>query len=152
MAYMIRRTPYWRNQYNLERAMNRFFDLDTEQLPSGFPLDVIENDQEYIVKASVAGFDPEKIEITYDDNTLSIKGEVQEENKESEEGKYHIRERSFGSFYRSISMPGVIYAEQISAETDNGILVVHLPKKPETQPKKIAVTAREPKKVVEHKE
>jgi len=152
MAYMIRRTPYWRNQYNLERAMNRFFDLDTEQLPSGFPLDVIENDQEYIVKASVAGFDPEKIEITYDDNTLSIKGEVQEENKESEEGKYHIRERSFGSFYRSISMPGVIDAEQISAETDNGILVVHLPKKPETQPKKIAVSAREPKKVVEHKE
>ena len=152
MAYMIRRTPYWRNQYYLERAMNRFFDMDTEQLPSGFPLDVIENDQEYIVKASVAGFDPEKIEITYDDNTLSIKGEVTEENKESEEGKYHIRERSFGSFYRSISMPGVIDAEQISAETDNGILVVHLPKKPETQPKKIAVSAREPKKVVEHKE
>ena len=49
-------------------------------------------------------------------------------------------------------MRGVIDAEQISAETDNGILVVHLPKKPETQPKKIAVTAREPKKVVEHKE
>ncbi len=60
MAYMIRRTPYWRNQYNLERAMNRIFDLETEQLPSGFPLDVIENDAEYIVKASVAGFDPEK--------------------------------------------------------------------------------------------
>lgn len=152
MAYMIRRTPYWRNQYNLERAMNRFFEIDSEQLPSGFPLDVIENDQEYVVKASVAGFDPEKIEITYDDNTLSIKGEVEEENKESEEGKYHIRERSYGSFYRSITMPGVIDAEQISAETDNGILVVHLPKKPETQPKKISVMAREPKKVVEHEE
>jgi len=132
--------------------MNRFFDMDSEQLPSGFPLDVIENDQEYVVKASVAGFDPEKIEITYDDNTLSIKGEVEEENKESEEGKYHIRERSYGSFYRSISMPGVIDAEQIKAETDNGILVVHLPKKPETQPKKISVTARETKKVVEHEE
>lgn len=132
--------------------MNRFFDMDSEQLPSGFPLDVIENDQEYVVKASVAGFDPEKIEITYDDNTLSIKGEVEEENKESEEGKYHIRERSYGSFYRSISMPGVIDAEQIKAETDNGILVVHLPKKPETQPKKISVTAREVKKVVEHEE
>ena len=152
MAYMIRRTPYWRNQYNLERAMNRFFEIDSEQLPSGFPLDVIENDQEYVVKASVAGFDPEKIEITYDDNTLSIKGEIEEENRESEEGKYHIRERSYGSFYRSISMPGVIDAEQINAETDNGILVVHLPKKPETQPKKISVTAREPKKVVEHEE
>lgn len=152
MAYMIRRTPYWRNQYNLEHAMHRFFDLDSEQLPSGFPLDVIENDQEFVVKASVAGFDPDKIEITYDDNTLSIKGEVVEENVDSAEGKYHIRERSFGNFYRSISMPGVIDAEKITAETDNGILMVHLPKKPETQPKKISVGTRNSKTVFEHQE
>ena len=146
MAYMIRRSPYWRNQYNLERAMNRFLDMESEPLPSGFPLDVIENDKEYIVKASVAGFDPEKIEITYDDNTLSIKGEIQEENADAQEAKYHIRERSYGSFYRSISMPGVIDAEKITADTDNGILVVHLPKKPETQPKKISIGS---KKVIE---
>ena len=126
--------------------MNRFLDMESEPLPSGFPLDVIENDMEYIVKASVAGFDPEKIEITYDDNTLSIKGEIQEENSDAQEGKYHIRERSFGSFYRSISMPGVIDAEKITADTDNGILVVHLPKKPETQPKKISISS---KKVIE---
>ncbi len=150
MAYMIRRTPYWRNQYNLERAMNRIFDLETEQLPSGFPLDVIENDGEYIVKASVAGFDPEKIEITYDDNTLSIKGEIEEENKDSEEGKYHIRERSFGSFYRSISMPGVIEADAISADSENGILTIRLPKKPETQPKKINVNVKSASKVIDN--
>jgi HSP20 family protein len=126
--------------------MNQFFDMESEPLPSGFPLDVIENDSEYIVKAAVAGFDPEKIEITYDDNTLSIKGEVQEENTGAEEGKYHIRERSYGSFYRSISMPGVIDADKITADTDNGILVVHLPKKPETQPKKISISS---KKVIE---
>src|SRR5690606_34517007 len=99
-----------------------------------------------IVKASVAGFDPEKIEITYDDNTLSIKGEIQEESVDAQEGKYHIRERSYGSFYRSISMPGVIDSEKITADTDNGILVVHLPKKPETQPKKISIGS---KKVIE---
>ncbi|MEN6579610.1 MAG: Hsp20/alpha crystallin family protein, partial [Anaerolineaceae bacterium] len=69
-----------------------------------------------------------------------------------EEGKYHIRERSYGSFYRSISMPGVIDPDKITAETDNGILVIHLPKKPETQPKKIAITAKKQKKLVDHKE
>lgn len=146
MAYMIRRSPYWRQQYNLDRAMNRFFEMESEPLPSGFPLDVIESDTEFVVKASVAGFDPENIDITYDDNTLSIKGEVKEENENAEEGKYHIRERSFGSFSRSITMPGVIDAENISADTDNGILVVHLPKKPETQPKKISIN---PKKVID---
>ena len=87
MTYMMRPTPYWRNQYALERALNRFFDLDTEQLPSSFPVDVIENDEEYIVKASAPGFDPEKIEITYEDNTLSIRGEVGEENMQFDEGK-----------------------------------------------------------------
>ncbi|HZK16962.1 MAG: Hsp20/alpha crystallin family protein [Anaerolineaceae bacterium] len=146
MAYMIRRSPYWRQQYNLDRAMSRFFEMESEPLPSGFPLDVIESDTEFVVKASVAGFDPENIDITYDDNTLSIKGEVKEENENAEEGKYHIRERSFGSFSRSITMPGVIDAENISADTDNGILVVHLPKKPETQPKKISIN---PKKVID---
>ncbi len=148
MAYMIRKTPYWRNQYNLERAMNRIFDFESEQLPSGFPLDVIENDAEYIVKASVAGFDPSKMEITYDDNTLSIKGEIEEENKDFEEGRYHIRERSFGSFYRSISMPGVIEADAISADSENGILTIRLPKKPETQPKKINVNVKSANKVI----
>ena len=132
--------------------MNRFFDIESEPLPSGFPLDVIESDTEYVVKASVAGFDPEKIEITYDDNTLSIQGEITEENKDASEGKYHIRERSYGSFYRSISMPGVIDPEQISADTENGILVIHLPKKPETQPKKISVNIKTPKKVIENQE
>jgi HSP20 family protein len=141
MAYMIRRSPYWRNQF-LERAMNRYLDMESEQLPSGFPLDVLETDTEYTVKADVAGFDPEKIEITYDDNTLSIKGVVEDDTEKSEEGKYHVRERRFGSFYRSISMPGVIDADQITADSDNGILVVHLPKKPETQPKKINVVSK----------
>ena len=112
---------------------------------------MLESDSEFTVKASVAGFDPEKMDITYDDNTLSIKGEIEEENKDAEEGKYHIRERSFGSFYRSISMPGVIDSEKISAETENGILTVHLPKKPETQPKKISINLNKAKKVIDNK-
>lgn len=151
MAYMIRRHPYWRNVYNMERAMNRYFEMDSEQLPSGFPLDVVENDKEYTIKASVAGFDPDKIEITYDDNTLSIRGEVEDETSEDESKKYHIRERSYGSFYRSISLPGVIDPNEISAESDNGILTVHLPKKPETQPKKISVSAKQAPKVIDQK-
>ena len=148
MAYRITRYPYWRRGSNLEQVMNRMLDMESEPLPSGFPLDVLESDTEYTIKASIAGFDPEKIEITYDDNTLSISGEIAEENMNGEEGKYHIRERRFGSFYRSISMTGVIEPAQISAETDNGILTVHLPKKPETQPRKIEVKAR---KVIDQK-
>lgn len=143
MAYMIRRNPWWRDQENWIRAMDRFFDTDSESTVYGFPIDLIENDKEYLVKASVAGFDPKKIDITYDNNTLSIKGEVEQENVKEEEGKYHVRERSYGSFYRSITMPGLVDQTQISADTENGILTVHLPKRPEAQPKKIEVSQKD---------
>lgn len=139
MAYMIKRNPYWRDTFGLERVLNRMMEMETEALPSGFPLDVIENEQEYQVKASIAGFEPDKIDITYDDNTLSIRGEVKNENLENEKSKYHVRERNYGSFYRGISLPGVIDADKITAENSNGILTVHLPKKPETQPRKINI-------------
>lgn len=144
MAYMIRRNPYNREAY-LSRWMDQFLSQDSEPLPSGFPLDVVESDTEYLVKASLAGFDPSKIEITYDNNTLTIKGEVDEENVDEKEGRYHIRERRFGSFARSISMPEAIEADQISADSDNGVLTVRLPKTPEKQPRKIQVKAAAPK-------
>ena len=149
MAYRITRYPYWRRGSNLENMIDRMFEIDSEPLPSGFPLDVLETDQEYTIKASVAGFNPEKIEITYDDNTPSIRGEIADETVDEEKGKYHIRERRCGSFYRAISMPGVIDPEQITANTDNGVLTIHLPKKPETQPRKIEVKA---KKVIDQKD
>ena len=141
MAYMIRRRPFGRDPY-WNRMMEQFFGEDTEPLPSGFPLDVIENDQEFQVRASMAGFDPSKLEITYDNNTLTIKGEVQEENLDEGEGKYHVRERRYGSFVRSITMPELIEPDGISADSDNGVLTVRLPKKPETQPRKISISTK----------
>jgi HSP20 family protein len=138
---MIKRNPFGRDPY-WNRMMEQFFGEGSEPLPSGFPLDVIENDQEFLVRASMAGFDPSKLEITYDNNTLTIKGEVAEENSDEAEGKYHVRERRFGSFVRSITMPELIEPNKISADSDNGILTVHLPKKPETQPRKIQISTK----------
>jgi len=112
---------------------------------------VIENDNEYLVRASVAGFDPEQLEITFENNTLTIKGEIKEENKDEQQGRYHIRERYAGTFYRSVSLPGMIDQNQISAETDNGVLTIHLPKKPEAQPKRIEVKPKSVKVIEEKK-
>ncbi|MEA4811352.1 MAG: Hsp20/alpha crystallin family protein [Anaerolineaceae bacterium] len=143
MAYMIRRNTDFDSFRNLARFVNNFMaepEFDRELM--GFPLDVIENDKEYLVKASIAGFDPEKLEITYDNNVLSIKGEVNEEYEDAEEGKYHVREIRSGSFFRSISMPQQVDQAAISADTENGVLTVHLPKKPEVQPRKVEVKAK----------
>lgn len=155
MAYMIRQNKNYDSYNDLARFVNNFMaepEYDRQLL--GFPLDVIENDKEYLVKASLAGFDPEKLEITYDNNVLSIKGEVNEEIEDSSEGKYHVREMRSGSFFRSISMPQQVDQSAISADSDNGILTVHLPKKPEVQPRKVEVKAKvikaeSPKKIVD---
>ena len=143
MAYMIRRNKNYDSYNDLARFVNNFMaEPEYDRQLMGFPLDVIENDKEYLVKASVAGFDPEKLEITYDNNVLSIKGEVNEETEDSGEGKYHVREMRCGTFFRSISMPQQVDQSAISAESDNGILTVHLPKKPEVQPRKVEVKAK----------
>ncbi|MEL7645102.1 MAG: Hsp20/alpha crystallin family protein [Anaerolineaceae bacterium] len=142
MANLARRRFYPRELYNLDQFMDRFLDLSSDvwgSQPLGFPLDVVEKDEEFLVRADAAGFDPDLLEITFDNNTLSIKGEIHEENKEEKEGKYHVQERRVGTFFRSVSLPGQIEQSGISAETENGILTVHLPKKPESQPKRIEI-------------
>ena len=154
MANIELRRRYPRDIFGIEPYLDRLFDLDTSlwDLPvTSFPIDVIENDNEYLVRASVAGFDPEQLEITFENNTLTIKGEIKEENKDEQQGRYHIRERYAGSFYRSVSLPGMIDQNQISAETDNGVLTIHLPKKPEAQPKRIEVKPKSVKVIEEKK-
>jgi HSP20 family molecular chaperone IbpA len=149
MVNIIRRDPL-RDAYSMNRAFDRMLDRAfgefgmewDEPLKFSLPLDVIEKENEFIVTANVAGFDPEKIDITYTNNALTIKGEMQEEKESKEEGRYHLKERRVGSFFRTISMPGLIDSGKIDAEIDNGILTLHLPKKEEAQPKRIEVKAK----------
>ena len=159
MANLIRRDPV-REMLSWSRAMDRmlnnFYDDGevgfSEPLNLRMALDVIENDDEFIVKADVAGIDPENIDITYTDNNLSIKGEMTEEHEEKgEEGRYHLRERRYGTFSRTISMPGSVDVDNIEAETENGVLKIHLPKKEEVKPRRIEVKGGEQSKVIEGK-
>jgi HSP20 family protein len=158
MANLIRRDPIremlsWNRA--MERMLNRMYDDSDlgfgESMTVRIPLDVIENDDEFVVKADVAGIKPENIEISYTDNNLSIKGEMSEEREDQEEGRYHLRERCYGSFSRTISMPGTVDVENIEAETENGILMIHLPKKEEVKPRRIEIKGGEKPQVIEGK-
>jgi len=159
MADLIRRDPI-REMLSWNRAMERMLGNLYDDGEMGFgeplnlrmPLDVVENDEEFVVKADVAGIDPEQIEITYTDNNLSIKGEVSDEREEEgEEGRYHLRERRYGTFSRTISMPGSVDVENIQAETENGVLKIHLPKKEEVKPRRIEIKGESKQNVIEGK-
>jgi HSP20 family protein len=104
----------------------------------GLALDVVENKDEFIVKASIPGIKPEDIDVSYSDGVLSIQGEMKSEN-EKEEEQYHLRERRYGTFSRSISLPSHIKGDQIEANYENGVLMLHLPKAEEMKPKRIPI-------------
>jgi HSP20 family protein len=115
----------------------------------GLALDVAENEDEFIVKASLPGIEADDIEITYTENTLTIKGEV-EHDKEINESQYHMRERRYGTFVRSITLPSKVKTEAIEANYEDGVLTVHMPKTEEVKPKRIAIKASSPQ-VIEGK-
>ncbi len=142
--FQITRHDPFRDMVNIRNMMDRLFDnaftgWDLEDtLTSELPLDVVENDNEYVVKASLPGLNPEDLEITYSGNTLTIKGEIKSEEEEKK-GTYHIRERRYGSFARSITLPSAIKEEKIEANYEAGVLKLTLPKAEEAKPKRIAV-------------
>jgi HSP20 family protein len=119
----------------MENAMG---DESTTTPDWGLALDVMEDEDAYVVKASVPGVKPEDIDITFDKGMLTIKGELKSE-EEITKGQYHLRERRFGRFARSLTLPTGVKAESIEAKVDDGVLTLRLPKAEEVKPKRIAV-------------
>jgi HSP20 family protein len=128
----------------LRNAVNRLFDASMTPLDStrplawGLPLDVIENEDAYLVKANLPGIQPDDIEITFTDNVLTIKGEMKSED-EVKEARYHMRERRYGAFSRSITLGDRVNGEKIQASYDSGVLTLSLPKAEEARPKRIEI-------------
>ncbi|MDX1414355.1 MAG: Hsp20/alpha crystallin family protein [Candidatus Promineifilaceae bacterium] len=136
----------WNPNINRMRSFNefdRFFERATDwprwqSQNFGLAVDVTEDEDGYMVKASVPGINPDDVEITFEDNVLTIKGEIVEEEN-SEEVNYHIRERRSGSFGRSIRFPVDVNAESVEATYTNGVLTLNVPKTEEVKPKRIEV-------------
>ena len=115
-------------------AANGQIESASEWVPA---VDVLEEKDSYVLKADLPGIDRKDIDIVYEDNTLTIKGERSNES-ESEHNGYKRVERSHGEFKRVFHMPDNIDADNISAKNEHGVLVVRIPKL-EKALKKIAV-------------
>ncbi len=134
----------------MDRMFNDTFGSAPVQWSRGFgemslALDVAEENDAYIVKASVPGMNPDDIDVTLTDNVLTIRGEMKADEEVKEEN-YHLRERRFGSFTRSVALPAAVEPEQIEADYQNGVLTLRLPKSESVKPKRIPVRTS-----IEHK-
>jgi HSP20 family protein len=140
---MLTRWDPFQEMLNLRRTVDRLFDnvsTDHEWQPMqwGLAVDVVENKDDFVVKASVPGINPDDLDVSYADDTLTIKGEIKDDH-EVKENQYQLRERRYGSFVRSISLPTKIKGDAIEASYQNGVLSLRLPKAEEVKPKRIAI-------------
>ena len=155
MTNLTRWDPF-REMMTLRNWMDRWMDTPLSTLSTWQPaswdlaLDVAETDDDFVVKASLPGINPEDLEITYNNNMLTIKGEVKEE-RDVEEHRYHLRERRYGSFSRSLSLPTSVKADAIEANYEAGVLTLHLPKAEEAKPKRIPVHSGQAPQMIEGK-
>jgi HSP20 family protein len=107
------------------------------------PVDIRQTDAAYILEASVPGFSPEDVEVTFDNGILTIRGERREQGEKTE-GEYVRRERRLASVFRQVTLPSEVEADRISAGFENGVLTVTVPRVAKAQPKRIPVAAGKP--------
>lgn len=134
--------------FSLRREIDRLFD-DTfggegtatarrTWIPAA---DVRETDGEYTFELELPGIAPEHVELTADDGVLTVRGEKGRDRarKEGDEGRWHVLERSYGSFVRAFQLPQGVDEDRIDARFANGLLTVRVPKAERPQPRRIRI-------------
>ena len=101
-------------------------------------VDIYEDERKIVLKVDVPGMQEKDLDVSVENNTLTVKGERKFEKEEKEEN-FHRIERRYGSFFRAFTLPTTVEAENIDAKYENGVLKLELKKKPEAQPKQIKV-------------
>lgn len=103
-------------------------------------VDVNESAGEVALAVELPGIDPKAVEITFENDVLTVKGEKPSTRKEGDtETRYHLVERTFGSFARSFRMPKGLDESKIDAQYANGVLTIRVPKAAVSAPRKIEI-------------
>lgn len=134
----------------MRNLMDRVFDTSFPRLvpfrnggedlgPANLNLDVLETGDSFVIKAAIPGVDPKDVEITVEDDVLTIKGEF-EHKEEANEENYLRREIRYGAFQRQLRLPPTVDAEHAQAAFEHGMLRLSIPKKPEARARSIKIT------------
>ena len=89
-------------------------------------VDVIDRENEVILRAEVAGMNKEDLEVSVSDSSVTIRGQIKHE--EEEQGEYYYREMSSGAFSRTVALPAAVDSKQARVRLKNGILEMTMPK------------------------
>lgn len=140
-------TPLFANLPGMEALPNRlrrlfeepFFGMEpafTQTIGVVPPAEIVENKNELVLTLELPGMTKKDVEVAFEEGVLTIRGEKTETRKEGdEERKYHLWERTYGSFTRSFTLPNTVDPTAIAAAFENGILTIKLPKTAEAKAK-----------------
>jgi len=115
--------------------------LTTDETLAGFPVDLAEEDDRYVLKAELPGVKNEDLSLNVENDVLTISAEKKDEYESRDKGLYR-RERSYGKFSRSFQLNGLVNADKVDAEYKDGVLSVTLPKREETRGRQIQVKTK----------
>jgi len=119
-------------------TVNRLLSEPSTTRPWAPAVDILENENELVLKADIPGLEMKDVDIQLENGTLTIKGERKFEKEEKNKG-YHRLERSYGSFVRYFTVPETVDVEHVKADYSAGVLTITLPKKEIAKPKAIKV-------------
>ena len=141
----------WDPFRNVERQMlERFFGptwrdeswQGSAELASWTPaVDAQEKDGAIHVLVELPGVEMKDVDVTLENNVLTISGERRSETNKEGEPSYHWRERVFGRFQRSFTLPASVDRDKVAASYKDGVLQIVVPKKAEAKPRQIAIKA-----------
>jgi HSP20 family protein len=134
---------------SLQREVDRLFDefargFGSPAVPGNGSLmpsmEVTETDKEIVITTELPGLERKDVEISLEDNVLTIRGEKKSETSPDDKNKnVHVSERSYGVFYRALELPGSVDPASVQATMSKGVLKITIPKPARAQPKKIEV-------------
>ena len=139
---LIKWAPFFPEFDDMEKAMGDMLPAVRGQQFGFTPaIDMYEDKDNVVVETQLGGIDPEKVDISIENNVLTIKGES-EKKSEVEDKNYYRKEIRRGSFYRSIPLPTKVDGDKATATNDEGILKITVPKAAEIKPKTIKILAK----------
>lgn len=142
MSQLIKWTPFLEPFGDMDKMFSELMP-DSRGAQAGFmpSVDVYEDKSNVIVETQLAGVDPEKVDISVENDVLCVKGES-EKKSEVEDKNYYRKEIRRGSFYRSVPLPAHVIGEKASASAEDGVLKVVIPKATEAKPKTIKIKTK----------
>jgi HSP20 family protein len=136
MALLVRPEPFTRE---VDRLFDAFFGAgDSAGRRWVPPMDLVEAEDHFVLKADLPGLSEEDVSIEIQDGNLTLSGERTAEHESREQGWYRI-ERSFGGFQRSLTLPDGIDPDAVTAKFDRGVLEVRIPKPEKSKPRRVAI-------------